>query len=1244
MRLNHISILQLANLILSISFIIYLLQIKSSSKSTKYLTWAIIGNIIMLCGQFIQRFEHWWFPGWNIYFGFIFQYLGLSLAIICFVGFAYYFPELIPRMKKEHKIVMIVYAIINITYMIFLIIYGVFNLLYNFWELEIILTIYESSIGFQFLWMIIIFFRKVILFSNQRDKTVWNNIIHPQGHSAIAARAFGILLILVALIGFSNTISPPSTPIFLYIIFRYLQEMSIFFFMMMFVFLYINFSYDFSTIKIKIVGLTLVLFLTILGLLSFIRGQYNDTTYINKTHIKEESSIQFKPLENGSYVVKDIPYQFDEYLGEKLTFKSGFEKQIIDINFPFTFYEKPYNTIQVSTYGIVLLGYTGELDSSGGFFPLPSIIMLNIGLDTDANNGGVFLKQNPDNLIITWYQLPEIGYIETNTFQLVLTKSGMIIMNYKELNPGGNYSIMNSTSSLMGILPGGRKMPKEHIRFNTDLPYISQPGNGIYEDYLTDFFNYSHRNIVTFAFVMIFSSLFIVLIFPLMLNTSLIKPLYAIKDGIKKVNNGELDVTVKPLYNDEIGYLTTSFNKMVESIKKADKLKDDFLANTSHELRTPLNGIIGIAESLVDGTLGPLSDSAINNLSMIVSSGKRLSSLINDILDFSKLKEGELILQKRPVNIKRHIEVVCLLSKPLITGKDLKLFASIPEGISNVIADQNRLQQILFNLVGNAIKFTHAGEICISAETVGEFVKISIIDTGIGIPEDHLNDIFKSFEQIDASISREYGGTGLGLSITKHLVELHGGDIKVESHINKGSIFSFTLPLSLEEAVDTTTNKEISSIDLVPNVSNETLEIPTKSKSDITILIVDDELINLQVLINHLSISEYQVLQARSGEEALQYCWSKSPPDLILLDIMMPKMNGYEVCQKIRETMPANELPVILLTAKNQVSDLIDGFDSGANDYITKPFSKGELLTRIKTHLELSKINIAYSHFVPHEFLQILHKASIIDLQLGDQIQKDMTIMFSDIRDFTTISEKLKPKETFDFLNTYLEKVVPVIRSHGGFIDKYIGDAILALFPGKIEEVIKTSIHMQREIEVFNQEREDNNLVPISAGIGLHTGNLILGTIGEKSRMEATVISDAVNLASRIEGLTKLYSAPVLISESIYNSLTDKEEYNFRFIGKIKVKGKSNAIAVYEVLDGNIDEQMRLKIDNTETFKTGLDLYYKRDFAEAAVYFNNVLKKNPKDKAAEIYRERSASFLLNPPPIDWDGIETLNIK
>ncbi len=401
--------------------------------------------------------------------------------------------------------------------------------------------------------------------------------------------------------------------------------------------------------------------------------------------------------------------------------------------------------------------------------------------------------------------------------------------------------------------------------------------------------------------------------------------------------------------------LYTEMAELNDELKEMDRLKDDFLANTSHELRTPLNGIIGITQSLLDGAGGPLTDEQITNLSMVVSSGKRLDTLVNYILDFSKLRRQEIELQRKPVDFRQLTQLVMTLSQPLLSGKPLELKNEVAEDLPPVYGDENRLQQIMHNLVGNAIKFTAKGLVTVSAAVKEDRVEITVADTGIGIPEDKFDDIFKSFEQVDASTAREYGGTGLGLSITKQLVELHGGTLSVASELGQGSQFTFTLPKSTEAVMPTALTESVTKV-REDELSQRVAAQPLAAEGDYTILAVDDDPVNLQVVSNLLSLENYAIQQANGGAETLAMIESGPRPDLILLDIMMPKISGYEVCEKLREQYSATELPIMLLTAKNQVSDLVEGMNVGANDYITKPVSKNELLARIKTHLNLSRL------------------------------------------------------------------------------------------------------------------------------------------------------------------------------------------------------------------------------------------------------------------------------------------------
>jgi two-component system sensor histidine kinase ChiS len=269
---------------------------------------------------------------------------------------------------------------------------------------------------------------------------------------------------------------------------------------------------------------------------------------------------------------------------------------------------------------------------------------------------------------------------------------------------------------------------------------------------------------------------------------------------------------------------------------------------------------------------------------------------------------------------------------------------------------------------------------------------------------------------------------------------------------------------------------------------------------------------------------------------------------------------------------------------------------------------------------------------------------SIVDVRLGDQIQKEMTVLFSDIRSFTTISEAMTPQENFNFINSYLSRVSPVIRAHQGFIDKYIGDAIMALFPESADDAVRAAVEMQKQVIIYNQHRQLSNYPPITIGIGLHAGTLMLGTIGEQERMESTVIADAVNLASRLEGLTKVYGAGILVSDSILERLGKREKYMWRFVDRVTVKGKKSAVSVFEIYDADIEQSIELKQETATEFQRGLELYFEQNFTKAQKIFNKICERNPQDKLAAIYCKRSLKNRMYGVPEGWSGIEDLDEK
>ncbi|MFB9276961.1 ATP-binding protein [Cohnella cellulosilytica] len=464
---------------------------------------------------------------------------------------------------------------------------------------------------------------------------------------------------------------------------------------------------------------------------------------------------------------------------------------------------------------------------------------------------------------------------------------------------------------------------------------------------------------------------------------------------------------------------------MSDKLITLNRQKDEFLANTSHELKTPLHGILNLSQSVLENGTTNLGDVQRDNLGTVVSVTQRLSSLINDILDFYKLKNSDILLYRRSVEVQGAMTASLEVLRHYIGNKPIRLELRLPDGLPQVFADENRLLQILYNLIGNAIKFTERGEIIVSARTEGEHLRISVSDTGIGIAQDKLDTIFQSFEQIGTSVAQEYGGTGLGLSITKRLVELHGGTIAVTSEAGKGSTFSFTMPIGKERAENASERwngaAPTEELGITEREIAATEEQRPSADSQYTILAVDDDPVNLQVIIGALSIEPYEVLVARNGEKALALLERHPQIDLVILDVMMPGLSGYETCRRIRRRFSLSELPVLLATVKNEPQDMLNGFDAGANDFLSKPFHTYELRARARTLLDMkrsaeeaivSEVAFLQAQIKPHFLYNALN--TIVSLSL-DEPRTAYNLLIK-------LSRYLR--SSFDFKNK--EKLVPL--------------------------------------------------------------------------------------------------------------------------------------------------------------------------------------------------------------------------
>lgn len=474
------------------------------------------------------------------------------------------------------------------------------------------------------------------------------------------------------------------------------------------------------------------------------------------------------------------------------------------------------------------------------------------------------------------------------------------------------------------------------------------------------------------------------------LSNFITSPLLKLTWAAEKVSAGDLDeTTFNTERKDEIGRLAISFERMQRSIREkiqtikqqneelesnikliqkqneelqlADKLKDEFLATTSHELRTPLHGMVGIAETLVSGVNGAIPASQKYQLDIIIKSGQRLANLVDDLLDYHKMRYGSMDIQKSAVNLASATRLVLELSGHLLGNKTIRIINQVPADLKAVSADPQRLEQVLYNLIGNAIKYTSEGKIVISATVVDDQVRVQVVDTGQGIPAQHLEHIFEPLIQAGQDASRYRQGAGLGLSISRQLIELMGGSLYVSSQPMVGTTFSFTLPLASEQEINATKSLAAQGHFQIPEAifdNNDDLSLPENPDGPL-LYVADDEPVNLRVLESFLRLEGYRVRTISDGPETLALI-EQEKPELLLLDIMMPGMSGYQVCSELRKTYDHAELPIIMLTALSQTEDRVRGFEAGANDYLTKPFNKQELAARIQAHLTASQAEMRH--------------------------------------------------------------------------------------------------------------------------------------------------------------------------------------------------------------------------------------------------------------------------------------------
>ncbi|WP_341301248.1 ATP-binding protein [Lysinibacillus sp. FSL H8-0500] len=591
--------------------------------------------------------------------------------------------------------------------------------------------------------------------------------------------------------------------------------------------------------------------------------------------------------------------------------------------------------------------------------------------------------------------------------------------------------------------------------------------------------------------------------------------------------------------------------RLTNALLKVDKLKDELLAKTSHEFRTPLHGVMAISQSMLEpNESSSLTVEQKEKISLIFNITEKLSHLVHDILDFSKLKEGELKLRITNVDLYSVTHVIVEILS-YIGNKDVKIYNYIERG-KFVLADEDRLRQILYNLIENAVKYTPQGKVEISCYEEQESLVIKVSDTGRGIAPEHLEMIFEPFHQLEKA-SR---GAGLGLNVTKELVKLHGGDITVYSVVGQGTTFLVKLPLKQLKKEQLDKHKKKNAI-RAKEYSPVTFPYFVEGKTDKTILIADDDHINLSVLIDILKKENYSIIAVDDGHHVFEQLTLHPDIDLLILDIMMPNLSGYEVCQKIRKNYSSTELPILMLTAALRPEDLIAAFQSGANDFLHKPLDTAELKTRVRNLILLKesaeiaiKMETAFlqAQIKPHFIYNVLNSIlslSYLDLDKARSMITDFATFLRNSFSFENTNSLIPLEKELTLIQTYvnihqmrypeqLEWDVHIEEHLNILIPPLLLQPIVenALFHGLKTKRVNGQVKMiiKKELQMIDIEIKDN-------GVGM-TQELL-----ETLLMEESAVEQGVGIRNISKRLKKYNNATFHISSVVDEGTTVKIKF-----------------------------------------------------------------------------------------------------
>ena len=630
-------------------------------------------------------------------------------------------------------------------------------------------------------------------------------------------------------------------------------------------------------------------------------------------------------------------------------------------------------------------------------------------------------------------------------------------------------------------------------------------------------------------------------------------------------------------------HLYEKTRQQAERLLELDKQKTEFFQNISHEFRTPITLIQGPLESAVAAGEGL----SYSQCAIALRNSRRLLRLVNQLLDLQRLNAGRMQPNFHPCDLVEFVSQIVESFRPYCEKKGLHLTTQLDQ-CSTVYLDMEKFDKVVYNLLSNAMKFTpEGGTISIRLKSERDRCILQVQDTGIGIVKEQIPHLFERFRQAEGSANRSYEGSGLGLALVKELVELHGGQVTVESVYGQGTTFSLWLVTGnahlparqvLETPTELNTNRasvELADLELVESTTDNIEDITTnfspsidtqdsalKIKTQHSILVVDDNP-DLRTYVSEIfRRNGYHVQTARNGYEGHSIA-KEIIPSLIVTDLMMPLVSGLEMIRMIRNEEKLKGTPIILLTAKVDEETRIEGTEHGADAYLAKPFNDRELLAEVRNLLALKEnerriveLNTYLTESVLKRFLPavLVQKAATGDLTLDLRPEPRLiTVLFSDIVGFTQLSNTLRSRRVAELLNEYLEAMTKVVFGNGGTVDKFMGDAILALYGApeeltpneQVRRAINTARAMHRSLAVLNERwREQgvfdgDRLTSVQFRCGIHQGTAVVGMFGSAERADYTAIGPSVNIAARLQAAA--VPGTILVSAAVADYLQEEE-------------------------------------------------------------------------------------------------------